>query len=463
MIAATGSGSGKTLLTCALLQILKEQKKKTVSFKCGPDYIDPMFHQKILGIPSKNLDTYFTGEILTRSLFLEAVKNPDTVEDTDAVSAKCADIAVIEGVMGLYDGLGGVKKEGSSYHLAEVTDTPVILVVNAHGMGKSLLAVIQGFLDYDKKHLIRGVILNRTSKMFYEVIAPEIERECGVKALGFVPKLSDIRMESRHLGLVMPQELPNIRKEMETAARAVKENIDLNELYAIAARAKPLTAPAIEVRRAVREIPIAVAKDDAFCFYYEDNLKLLEKAGAKLVEFSPLQDRELPKGACGLLLGGGYPELFAGQLSQNTKMRQAVFDSVKSGMPVIAECGGFLYLHETLEDMNKDRYPMAGVIEGTAFYTGKLVRFGYIGIREKQPDFLPETEQILGHEFHYFDSTSNGDGCTAAKAVSKREWDCVHKNAFSWMGFPHLYYYSNPEYVYRFLEKAVSYGSRNED
>lgn len=460
LIGAVGSGSGKTLLTCGLLTIFAEEKRKVNAFKCGPDYIDPMFHKRVLGIPSKNLDTFFTGEGLTRKLFLEA--------------AAGAELAVMEGVMGLYDGLGGIQKEGSSYHLAEVTKTPVILVVNAHGMGRSVLPLIQGFLDFDTCGLIRGVILNRTSRQFCEVIRPEIEAVCGIPVLGCLPKQPDIRMESRHLGLIMPEEIADIKKQMAAVAAVLRETLEIEKILEIAESAEALEEPEIaetanvhgdgkkriaEVE-GVETVKIGVARDEAFCFYYEDNLALLKKAGAELVYFSPLHDEKLPAGLCGLLLGGGYPELYAKQLGDNTKLREEIAERIAEGMPTIAECGGFLYLHETLEDMEQKEYPMVGVIPGKGFYTGKLVRFGYVELTEKKADFLPPGERILGHEFHYFDSTSNGADVTAKKPVTGHSWDCVHESDTAFMGFPHLYYYSNPEYVYRFIEKAVRYGKR---
>lgn len=467
LIGAVGSGSGKTLLTCGLLTLFAEENRKVHAFKCGPDYIDPMFHKRVQGIPSKNLDTFFTGEALTRTLFLE--------------TAAGADLAVMEGVMGLYDGLGGIRKEGSSYHLAEVTKTPVILVVNAHGMGRSILPVIQGFLDFDEWGLIRGVILNRTSKQFCEVIRPEIEAVCRIPVLGCLPKQPEIQMESRHLGLMMPGEIADLKEQMATVAAVLRETLDIEKIKEIAEGAEILeegpesaeakargensgrTAKAggMAVIRPVQEpVKIGVARDEAFCFYYEDNLALLQKAGAELVYFSPLRDEKLPSGLDGLLFGGGYPELYAEQLSANGALREEIAARIAEGMPVLAECGGFLYLHETMEDMDKKEYPMVGVIPGKGFYTGKLVRFGYVELTEKKENFLPKGEKILGHEFHYFDSTSNGADVTAKKPAAGRSWDCVHESDTAFMGFPHLYYYSNPEYVCRFLEKAVRYGKR---
>lgn len=456
MIAATGSGSGKTVLTCALIALLKEKKKKVAAVKCGPDYIDPMFHQKFLGVPSRNLDTFFTGEELTRSLFVRAGRD--------------ADIVVMEGVMGLYDGVAGIRKEGSSYHLAEVTKTPVILVVNAHGMGKSILPVIRGFLDYDTDGRIAGVILNRTSRQFFEVIRPEIERELKLPVLGFLPKQKELRIESRHLGLVLPQETEDIKAQIAAVAEVLKETLDLAKLLAIAEEAEELPADAPEktcgrkplaaMERRKSRVKIGVARDEAFCFYYEDNLRLLSEAGAELVYFSPLHEKTLPEGISGLLLGGGYPELYAGELSGNVTMREGIAACIRGGMPVVAECGGFLYLHETMEDMQGREFPMAGVIPGKCYYTGKLVRFGYVTLEEKHADFLPEGETIAGHEFHYYDSTANGTDVTAVKPVSEKRWECVHKRENAWMGFAHLYYYSNPVFAETLVRKAASYADR---
>lgn len=450
MIAATGSGSGKTVLTCALLALFKEEKKKVAAIKCGPDYIDPMFHQKFIGVPSRNLDTFFTGEELTRRLFVRAGED--------------ADIVVMEGVMGLYDGVAGIRREGSSYHLAEVTRTPVILVVNAHGMGKSILPVIRGFLDYDIGGRIAGVILNRTSRQFFEVIRPEIERELKLPVLGFLPKQKELHIDSRHLGLVLPQETEDIKAQIAAVAEVLKETLDLTKLLAIAKAAEALPADepvnAAETKHGKNRVKIGVARDEAFCFYYEDNLRLLSQAGAELVFFSPLHDKTLPEGITGLLLGGGYPELYAKQLSENVAMREGIAEHIHGGMPVVAECGGFLYLHETMEDMQGQEFPMAGVIPGRCYYTGKLVRFGYVTLEEKKANFLPEGETIAGHEFHYYDSTANGADVTAVKPVSEKRWDCVHKWENAWMGFAHLYYYSNPGFAHQFVRKAASYGKR---
>ena len=455
MIAAPKSGSGKTTITCAILQTLKDMGKQVVSYKCGPDYIDPMFHQRVIGIPSKNLDTFFTGENDTRKLLL---KNRTGEE-----------IAVIEGVMGLYDGLGGVREEGSSYHLAKVTKTPIILVVDAKGMGRSVIPLIAGFLAYDTEHLIRGVILNRMSKSYYEIIKPLIEAELQIRVLGYLAERQQLQIQSRHLGLHLPGEIKEIQRQLEVAAEELQKSVSIETIIQIAASAETIeiekiteTTEKITSTELITKPLIAVARDEAFCFYYEDNLLLLKEYGADIAYFSPLHDKELPEGSSGLLLGGGYPELYAKELEENTAMRKEIKAAAESGMPVVAECGGFMYLHETIEDQEGQQYRMAGVLPGICINKGKLVRFGYIELQEKKPSFLPEGTKIRGHEFHYYDSSDNGEDCMAVKPVTGKSYPCVIETQNRFLGFPHLYYPSNPDFAENFVEKARDFRNRNQ-
>ena len=478
MIAAPKSGSGKTMITCALLQLLKDSGKNVLSYKCGPDYIDPMFHKKVLGVPSKNLDTFFTDEKTTVQLFLD--------ERADG------DFAVLEGVMGLYDGLGGIYEQGSSYHLAKVTQTPIILVVDAKGMGKSVLALIAGFLQYDTHHLIKGVLLNRMSKGYYDIIKTLIEKELFVKVVGYFPEQKDIGLSSRHLGLVMPNELSDIKKQLNETADRLKKTIDMDLFIDIAEAADEISdsesadedkrqtlknAEPMRIQDQNNTVNIAVAMDEAFCFYYEDNWKLLEKCGAKLQYFSPIHDTKLPEDCDAMLLGGGYPELYAKELSKNVSMLNAIKKAFKAGMPTVAECGGFMYLHTYIRnicddndeknnadtqnkadiqnDMNKSK--LVGALDGGCHFKGKLVRFGYIELAEKHSNFLPLNEKIKAHEFHYYDSTDNGADCIATKPATGRSYDCVISHDNYWLGFPHLYYPSNPHFAESFVRKAYEY------
>jgi len=465
MVAAPKSGSGKTVVTCALLLALKGNGCKAASFKCGPDYIDPMFHEKVLNIPSKNLDTFFTDEEMTRTLFVN--------------SSKGKDIAVIEGVMGLYDGLGGIREEGSSYHLAKVTRTPVVLVMDVKGMGRSILPLLAGFLAYDTEKLIQGVILNRISKGYYGTIKPLIEKELKIKVAGFLPEKEGLHIGGRHLGLLLPDEVDGLKESLRAAAGLFSQTVSMESIIKIAESASDLengrAAGLLCGKDICKDMPgadfgtgqvsrgeeaggnrpvVAVAKDDAFCFYYADNIRMLEEYGAKIKYFSPLWDEKLPEPCHALLIGGGYPELYAKQLSQNFVMRRLIKKAVESKMPVVAECGGFLYLHSMLEDKDGACYEMAGAIPGTCYDTGKLVRFGYIALREKQSHFLPGGGMVKGHEFHYYDSTNNGKDVIAHKPVTGKEYACVIENEMQWMGFPHLYYPSNPAFVKSFVKKA---------
>lgn len=441
LFAAPKSGSGKTLLTLAYLTALKEAGKKVAAFKCGPDYIDPMFHRSVIGIPSKNLDSYFVSEKVVRQLFLE--------------SAKDMDFAVIEGVMGLYDGLGGIRVEASSYDIARITKTPIVLIVDANGMGNSLLALLSGFLAYDTMHLIRGVILNKTTKMFCELIKPEIEKKTGLVVLGYFPKLAKPPMESRHLGLVMPGEIPEMQNILHDMAAIFKESVDMEKVSQIAETEELACVKDDEIgvvpviSSTQREsVKIGVAYDEAACFYYEDNIALLRKFGAEPVFFSLLEDKKLPDDIGGLILGGGYPELHVFELSENKSMLDAVRQAIFAGMPTLAECGGFLYLHDSMEDLQNHSYPMAGVIRGKCYNTGKLVRFGYA-------EFTLKDGMVLrGHEFHYYDSTNNGSDVSAKKPVGKRSWNCMHQTKHGLFGFGHLYYYSNPAFAQNFVKEC---------
>lgn len=446
MIAAPQSGSGKTLITCALLQALKEKNYHLESFKCGPDYIDPMFHKTVLGISSRNLDPFFTEDSITRMLL---AKGQDS-----------RDLAVIEGVMGLYDGLGGIREEASSYALAKATNTPIILTVNARGMGRSLLALLSGFLQYDTAHLIKGVILNQTLSSFASVLSKEIEETFHIPVVASFPVRDDVRIESRHLGLVMPYELEDIQSRLKIASQVLCENANIEQILEIAKSAPKLE---YDVKRDIKQkltektIRIGVARDEAFCFYYEDNLDLLKSLGAKLIFFSPLHDDTLPKDLDGILFGGGYPELYLKELEENESMRNSVKSAIENKMPSLAECGGFMYLHDTIFDSEKKPYKMAGVIHACCMKKERLVRFGYLTLNSKTDSFLQKGETIRGHEFHYYDSEDNGECAIAKKPVGTRSWECVHAGSDHWWGFAHLSYYSNPKFAEKFAEACRSY------
>lgn len=439
LLGAASSGSGKTMITCGVLQALVNRGLKVSSFKCGPDYIDPMFHSKVIGTKSKNLDTFFTEDGITNYLF--------------ARTAQGMDISVMEGVMGYYDGLGGVDTQASAYDLARVTQTPAVLIVNTKGMSLSVLALIKGFLEYEKNSQIKGVILNKMSPMIYEEVKAQAEAQLGVKVYGYVPVIKDFTIESRHLGLVMPDEVAELSRKLNGLAGVLEKTLDIDGLLALAGTApdpaceKPFT-PAVG-----EKVRIAVARDGAFCFYYQDNLDALKEMGAELAEFSPVRDHALPEDVDGILLGGGYPELYAGELSENLPMLESIRGAVSKKIPLVAECGGFMYLHRRMEGMDGVSYPMAGIVDGEVYRTDKLgKRFGYIELTPNHPQMMGAGGEVLkGHEFHYFDSTSCGGSFHASKPLRNRGWDCIHGSETMAVGFPHLYYYSNLKAPFGFL------------
>ena len=447
LLAAGSSGSGKTLITCGLLEALVERGFKTASFKCGPDYIDPMFHSRVIGTKSRNLDTFFTGSEVTKYLLTR--------------NARDCEIAVMEGVMGFYDGVAGTTTRASAYDLAKVTDTPVILIVNSRGMSVSLAAYVKGFLEYKKDSHIKGVIFNQMSPMLYPRMKKLLEEELGVAVLGYVPKVEDCVIESRHLGLVLPDEIPELKDRLHKLAGVLEETLDIDRILELAGEApdlldaKPESVTDFRLSEPVR---IGVAEDEAFCFFYADNFRLLGEMGAEIVPFSPMEDKQLPDDLDGLLLYGGYPELNGKKLEQNTTMKDMIREKLKAGMPCMAECGGFMYLHEEMEGMDGNFYQMAGVIPGKAYRTPKLSRFGYVTLTQKKPALgMEDFGEIPAHEFHYFDSENCGGDFHAAKPESKRGWDCIHGTDTMLAGFPHLYYYGNPEVPKAFLKKCLAY------
>ena len=376
--------------------------------------------------------------------------------------------------MGYYDGLGGISTKGSAYDLAGMTKTPVLLVVDAKGMSVSALAFIKGYLQYKEDSRIAGVIFNRMSEMLYREIAPMAEKELGISCVGFVPELKECHLESRHLGLVMPDEVENLQEQVNLLAETLQKTLDFEKILAIAEGAEELSGKMPEVLRKVTESEaaakvraakpiLAVAKDEAFCFFYRDNLELLASLGAKIEYFSPLSDAEPPKNTDGFLFCGGYPELHAEQLSENQTMRTKIRDSIRQGMPVLAECGGYMYLSESMEDMDGNVYPMVQAVPGNVYRTKKLGRFGYITLTPNTKDtFRNGGNPVRGHEFHYFDSTDCGSAWHAAKPLRKRNWECIHATKRMMAGFPHLYYMASPHLALEFLEQCVSYRKEQE-
>ena len=520
VIAADRSGAGKTTVCCGLLGILKKHGIRVQSFKCGPDYIDPMFHRRVLGVPSGNLDSFFTDAPMLRRIFRARM------------TEEHADFALIEGVMGYYDGLGGVSSIGSTWEIAQILEAPTILVLDAKGASVTMAALLRGMMDFmkveettrgigqagrhdfsgecatmhseevagsrtqDRSGRICGVILNRVSPMFYPRLKSVLEEHClGVEVLGYLPELPELQLPSRHLGLVEPEEIEGFRAWASRVTDILEAHVDMARLWALAggdweaaasleaeqekrpsfdaeeqdsgrrvAAERKGTFPEADAQRKKnpnggigrRPVRIAVSEDEAFNFTYQENRLLLEQLGAELVPFSPLHDVTLPTDIDGMILSGGYPELYKEELQKAASMRNSVAQAVQQGLPTLAECGGYMYLLDAIEGV-----PMCGVLRGDAERKERLVRFGYVEATTRRKSVLGPAGTVLrGHEFHRYDCDFNGADCILTKpaagqgkaATTARSYEGIYLTERLAAGFPHFYYWSNPDALAHFLE-----------
>jgi cobyrinic acid a,c-diamide synthase len=382
IIAGTMSGAGKTTVTLGLMAALARSGKKVQPFKCGPDFIDPSLHRLVTGSISRNLDIWMTGEDFTCQTYEKHSKN--------------ADISIIEGVMGMFDGA-----ESSSAALAAKLSIPVILVLDVRSAAESAAAVLKGFESLEPGVAPRGVILNMiASQRHLELVSNAINKYCQAEILGYLPRSLNFSIPERHLGLHMGEEEPLKPGAVDELAEAVKKHINLERVLAMSKTIqeksphKPRTKP-------IKQVRIAIAMDKAFCFYYQDNLDLLKEAGAELVFFSPLHDKKLPVDIHGIYLGGGYPELHAKALSQNTEILRAIKKWAENYGPIYSECGGFMYLTQGIIDQDI-QYPMAGIYPVSARMQTSRASLGYREIKLKHDCLLGQADTIMrGHEFHY--------------------------------------------------------------
>lgn len=443
MVSAMASGGGKTVLTCGLMAAVQRRGLAVSGFKCGPDYIDPMFHTQVLGVASRNLDLFLQGEGGVRRSYAAAGR---------------ADLALVEGAMGFYDGLGGTDR-ASAYAVAKLLRLPVVLVIRPKGSSLTLAAQVKGLMDFRRENQISALVLTCCAPGLYAHLKPILERETGLPVLGYLPPMAEAELPSRHLGLYTAGEVENLQGRFTAVAEQLEKTVDLDRLLALAG-GEAAEDKAISPQKPV--CTIAVARDEAFCFYYEDNLDELRRAGARLAFFRPTQDRALPEGTCGLYLGGGYPELHARALSENHPMGEAVRRAVLGGMPTLAECGGFLYLQNTLEDGEGTPWPMAGVLDGAGVKTPKLQRFGYVTLTAQgDSPYLKQGETMAAHEFHRWDCSQNGELCRAQRPSGGEGWNCIVEQGNLLAGFPHLYFPSNPQFAARFVAACRQYQERN--
>lgn len=432
MIGGTQSGCGKTTVTAAVLAALTARKMKLAPYKCGPDYIDPMFHRRITGTPSINLD----------SVFLE----PEKLRKIFAWHMKESDMAVIEGVMGYYDGQGKGDR-GSSYHVASITKTPAVLVVRPEGTSLSAAAMVQGFKNFREESMLRGIILNGIREGMYPFYREMIEAETGLKVYGFLPKESNVFLESRHLGLVTAAEQESLSGKLALLGAMAEKYIDLDGLIGLAGTAEPFEPMnAFGEFSPMGNVRLAVAFDEAFCFYYEDNLEMLRRLGAEIIPFSPLHDACLPEHIHGIYIGGGYPEIYAERLSENESMRMDILRAGRQGIPIIGECGGYMYLCGSIQS-----WPMVGLVPGKCRMTEKLGPFGYVrGTCRKDSLIGKAGETFAAHEFHYSLMADGGEDFLLSKP-GRRSWSGGTAGGNIYAAYPHLYFYANPEIPKRFM------------
>lgn len=453
IIAGTSSGCGKTTITLGFLAALVRRGLRVAPFKVGPDFIDPGHHRHITGVISRNLD----GWMLSKRYNLECFEN----------STQHADIAVVEGVMGLFDGYDGKSESGSTAQMAKWLGLPAILIVNAKSMARSAAAVVMGFEKFDENLSYAGVIFNNLgSKRHLHYVTEAVKDSIHMPCLGGIIRDEALTIPERHLGLVTREEHPITEQIVDRLAGMIENSVDLDRLLENLPELNPAgkTSKAVLPRRS-KPVRIGIARDNAFCFYYQDNLDLLEASGAELSFFSPVADRHIPSDIDGLYFGGGYPELLADRLAANTGMRKQIQDKSRNGMPIYAECGGFMYLCAELRDRGGNRFPMVGCFPFATQMFARLKALGYREITLKKDTLFGRAGQsIRGHEFHYSELINSTSGIDTVFRLTDKigmqkppEGFLVNRTLGS---YNHLHFGSQPQIAGHFVDACRDY--RNE-
>lgn len=447
LIAGTNSGVGKTTISLGIMQALTKRGLKVQPYKVGPDYIDPSYHTFITGRDSRNLDSYMLEDEKIKYIVNEASEE--------------ADISVIEGVMGLYDGFGIDLDACTSSYTSKLLKAPVILVINGKAMSSSAAAMVLGYKELDKNVNIKGVVVNNVkTKGHYELIKGAIEKYCNTEVLGYFPPNEKFSLESRHLGLIPSVEMESLKEKFSDLGDEIEKYIDIDRLIEIS------ESESVKSNFDLKDLPrfenkkVAIAYDKAFNFYYKENIELLEHMGCEIVKFSPLNDKKVPEADC-IYIGGGFPEIFAKELHLNESMRLSIKNAHEKNIPIYAECGGLMYLGEKLKDSDENIYNMVGIFKGTSEMTSSLKRFGYCdGIAKEDTILSSEGEIIKGHEFHHSEFKSY-ENC-AYKMIKKRgdkivdEWDGGYSKGNTLATYLHTHFYNNLDSIIKFI------GDRNE-
>lgn len=435
LIAGTKSGIGKTTVSMGLMSCFENVSP----FKTGPDYIDGKFHEYVTGNKSYNLDFFLMGEDGVRESFLKHQK----------------DFSIAEGVMGLYDGMGNFFDNGSSAHIARILNLPVVLVVDGTGRSTSIAAEIAGYQNFDKRVNIIGVIINRiSSEKTYKILKEAVEKFCRIKCFGYIPKMENISISERHLGLVEAYEIENLNEKIEILRNEFQKTIDIKSLYEAAEIKIDYKLKNIfsEYKDRYKNIKIGIAKDNAFSFYYNDNIEFLENTGAEIKYFSPVKDKKIPDNVDMLYFGGGYPENYAEELENNISMLNSIRDFYNKNGVIYGECGGFIYLSKKLINLNGKEYNFVNLTGNIIEMKNRLdiKRFGYINIKYK------ENLSGKGHEFHYSQIKEEGkeEKIFKIEKPDGRSWECGCSSKNLLCGYPHIHFFKSSDIIFELLERA---------
>ncbi|MBO3445018.1 cobyrinate a,c-diamide synthase [Clostridium sp. CCUG 7971] len=448
LIAGTNSGVGKTTISLGIMQALTKRSMKVQPFKVGPDYIDPSYHTFITGRHSRNLDSYMLDDEQIKYVFNS--------------SSEDADISVVEGVMGLYDGIGIDLDNCTSSYTSKLLKSPVILVINGKAMAASSAAMVLGYKELDKNVNIAGVIVNNVkTKTHYEIIKNAVEKYCGVEVLGYFPPNNDFSLESRHLGLVPSVEIDSLKTKFNNLADEIEKYINIDRILELSESEEVETSFEVDSfikNSKVENKTIAIAYDKAFNFYYRENIELLRDLGLNIKYFSPLEDNEVPS-ADYIYIGGGFPEIFGKELEANISMRKSILEAHKRKIPIYAECGGLMYLGEKLIDQENKEYDMVGIFKGNSKMTASLRRFGYsFGTAKEDTILSKKGEVIKGHEFHHSIFETNEDcAYIMRKERDKKivdEWEGGYSKGNTLATYLHTHFFNNLNCIKNLLEKG---------
>ncbi|NFV13988.1 cobyrinate a,c-diamide synthase [Clostridium sporogenes] len=430
IVSSNSSGGGKTTVTLGLMKALIKKGYKVQGYKVGPDYIDPAFHSYVTGTSSRNLDLYLMEE--------DGVKA--------SYSRGKGDLGVIEGVMGLYDGKG-IDTKYSTAHLSKTLNLPVVLVLTPKAQSATLCAEIMGILNYEKINIV-GVIFNKVSENYYKLLKRLVEENCKLKVFGYVPKEEKLELKSRHLGLIQSNEIKDLEEKIDICSELILKHVDIENLIN---HFKETEKYKDNFYLENRNLNIGIPYDKAFSFYYKENIELLEDVG-NIKYFSPMKDEKLPDDLDFLYIGGGYPEVFINELSENKSMLNSINKALNNGLSCYAECGGLMYLTEGIENLNGDYKETVGFFKGKCHITKGLQNFGYAEMKiKKENKILPKGLKINCHEFHksYVD-LKNEKIYELTKKIydnSIKKWSCGYIKNNTLAAYAHIHFFGNMDFV----------------